>query len=80
MPSLREFGKLIFRVEKGGKDGINLIGLVKDNAYRGKLCEALESLDLAHQNKLIGDEKETIGYNTSLELVWMRCVAEILGM
>ena len=63
MPSPREFGELIFRVGKGAKDGMNLIGLVKDNANREELCEAFESLHLALQSELTEDEKETMGYN-----------------
>jgi hypothetical protein len=63
MPSSMEFGELIFKVGKGAKDGMTLIGLVKSSANREELCKAFESLDLALQRELTEEEKEVMGYN-----------------
>ena len=63
MPSSREFGELIFRVGRGGKEGMILIGLVKKEAQKEELCEAFQSLDLALQRELTQDEKDAMGYN-----------------
>ena len=62
-PSSRELGDLIFKVGKGAKDGMTLVGLVKNSAKGEELCEALESLDLALLKALSEEEKEAMGYN-----------------
>ena len=63
MPSSREYGELIFKVGKGAKDGMTMIGLVKNSANPEELCDAFESLDLALQHELTEEEKKAMGYN-----------------
>jgi len=63
MPSPEELGELIFKVGKGAKEGMSLIGLVKDEVNREELCKAFASLDLALKQELTEDEKEAMGYN-----------------
>jgi hypothetical protein len=63
MPSPNEFGELIFSVGRGAKDGMILIGLVKDSVSKDEFCEALESLYLSLQQELTEDEKEVMGFN-----------------
>jgi hypothetical protein len=62
-PSSREYSELIFKVGKGAKEGMMMIGLVKDNPNLEELCEAFESLDLALQHELTEEEKKAMGYN-----------------
>jgi len=63
MPSLREFGELIFKVGKGAKDGMAMFGFVEKDANMEEICEAFISLDLALRHELTKDEKEAMGYN-----------------
>jgi len=63
LPSPREFGKLIFKVGKGAKDGMAMFSLVKNNTNKEEICKAFISLDLMLQHKLMEEEKEAMGYN-----------------
>jgi hypothetical protein len=63
MPSPREFGELISKVDKGAKEGMTKTGLVKTGANREELCKAFTSLDLALLQELTENEKELMGYN-----------------
>ena len=63
MPSPKELGEIIYKIKKGAMDGMEKIGLVKNNANVEEVCEAFTSLDLALQQELTDDEKETMGYN-----------------
>ena len=63
MPSSRELAELIFKVGKGAKEGMAMLGLVKNGANREELGNAFESLDLALELKLTEEEKKAMGYN-----------------
>jgi hypothetical protein len=62
-PSPREFGELIFKVGKGAKACMIMIGLIRNDSNGEDFGKAFESLDLVLRQKLTEDEKKTMGYN-----------------
>ena len=63
MPPSYELGQLIHKVGKGAKDGMQMIGLVREEDDRKDFCEAFSSLDAYIESMLGADEKKTMGYN-----------------
>ena len=63
MPSAEEWARLIARVGKGAKFGMETCGLVPEGCNQEQLCQAFVSLDLALQRELDEDEKSAMGYN-----------------
>jgi len=63
MPSAEEWAKLIAKVGKGSKAGLEMCGFIEGNNNQQRICEAFVSLDLALQQELSNKEKEAIGYN-----------------
>ena len=63
MPSAEEWAKLIAKVGKGSKAGLEMCSFIEGNNNQQRICEAFVSLDLALQQELSNKEKEAIGYN-----------------
>jgi hypothetical protein len=63
MPTAHEWGGLIFSLDMGAKDGMEMLGLIKKKAGREEVMEAFVSLNLALQQELKEAEKVEMCYN-----------------
>lgn len=63
MPSTSDWAKIIFKMSKGSKMGMEMGGLVRKNCSEKEFCAAFLSLDQALQKELSEEEKEAMGYN-----------------
>jgi hypothetical protein len=63
MPSSLELGKLIYKVGKGAKAAMIMLGLVNQGVEEEDFCKAFSTLDAHIENALDIDKKKTMGYN-----------------
>jgi hypothetical protein len=63
IPSADEMARLIVKLGKGAKKGMEQTGLIRVGCSKKEFCNAFVSLDLALQHELRVDEKEDMGYN-----------------
>ena len=63
MPSSLELGQLIYKVGKGAKAGMVMLGLVKEEVKEEVFCNTFSMLDSHIENALEVEEKEAMGYN-----------------
>jgi len=63
MPSVDKMAKLIAKLGKGAKSGMEQTGLIRAGCSAKEVCNAFVSLDLALQRELGVEEKEDMGYN-----------------
>jgi hypothetical protein len=63
MPSSYELGRLIYKLGKGAKDGMQLFNLVGEGANEEDFCNAFASLDAHIEGRLGVEEKNAMGYN-----------------
>ena len=62
-PSSYKLGQLIYKVRKGAKDGMQMLGLVREGVDRNNFCNAFASLDAYIENGLGAEDKKAMGYN-----------------
>ena len=63
MPSSHELGQLIYKVGRGAKDGMRMLGLVSEEVNGEDFCTAFSSLDAYLENGLGDERKKAMGYN-----------------
>jgi hypothetical protein len=62
-PSSYELGQLIYKVGKGAKDGMQMLGLVREGVDRIDFCNVFASLDAYIESGLGAEDKKAMGYN-----------------
>jgi len=63
MPSFYEMARLIWKVGKGARDAMQILGLVGTGANRDDFINAFMSLDTHIEGVLGEEEKSAMGYN-----------------